>query len=265
MFRALRRGTLIVALAAGVSPAQSVDPRLEARLDARTRAGVSAIVDSARLVGLPTEPLILKALEGAAKRAPGPRIVSAVRDFATQLGTARKALGPNSSDDEIIGGASALRMGIPVRQLESLRGVRPGVRLTGAFNVLVNLVANEVPADTAVSVMTALVRAGASNEQLLAIGQDIETDIRAGKPAAAAASIRGQALEQTLAASGPPNGAGAPGTLPSPLGTNRAGGEGGVGPQSVGAANASRGITPSTVDAPSRPPVPPRGKPKKRP
>ena len=57
----------------------------------------------------------------------------------------------------------------------------------------------------------------------LGVRGDIETDILAGRPPAIAASSRGQALEQTLAASGPPNGAGTPGTLPSPSGTNRVG------------------------------------------
>ncbi|MDQ3696818.1 MAG: hypothetical protein M3373_02165, partial [Gemmatimonadota bacterium] len=68
------------------------DPRLEARLDARTRAGVVAIVDSARAAALPTEPLVLKALEGASKRAGRERILAAVRTLAVELGAARAAL-----------------------------------------------------------------------------------------------------------------------------------------------------------------------------
>jgi len=57
------------------NPAQ--DPRYE-RLDPDTHARVVAIVDSARAVGLPSEPLIHRALEGAMKNAAGERIVAAV-------------------------------------------------------------------------------------------------------------------------------------------------------------------------------------------
>src|SRR5438093_634738 len=54
------------------------DPRLD-RLDPDTRAQVATVMDSASRVGLPTEPLIQRALEGATKAAPGARIVAAVR------------------------------------------------------------------------------------------------------------------------------------------------------------------------------------------
>ncbi|MEP7345362.1 MAG: hypothetical protein ABI877_08845, partial [Gemmatimonadaceae bacterium] len=75
----------------GVSIAwwQGTDPRLTMRLDARTRDAVSAIVDSALKDGVPTEPLIDRALEGASKRAEGSLIVTAVRSFARDLRRAR--------------------------------------------------------------------------------------------------------------------------------------------------------------------------------
>jgi hypothetical protein len=203
--------------------AQTVDPRLVSRLDARTRTAVVAIIDSARNANLPTAPLIDKALEGAAKKATGEKIVSAVRDFANQLGEARRALGATSKEEEILGGAQAIRAGISVQQLERLRKIRPGVQIAAALTVVSDLVSREVPIDTAVSVVGGLVRASATDDQLLGVRGDIETDILAGRPPAVAASSRGHALEQTLAASGPPNGAGTPGTLPSPSGTNRPG------------------------------------------
>ena len=67
------------------------DPRL-LRLDERTRAAVSAVVEGARREGLPTEPLIDKALEGASKRAPGPSIVNVVKSWVADLRRAREAL-----------------------------------------------------------------------------------------------------------------------------------------------------------------------------
>jgi len=219
MFNSARAIVFGVALFGAVASAQGVDPRL-AKLDARTRTSVAAIIDSARAAGLPTSPLIDKALEGAAKKAAGQQIISAVRGFAVHLGEARHALGDKSSEGELIGGAQAIRAGIPVQQLERLRKVRPGVQIAAALTVVSDLVAREVPIDTAVAVVSALVQVAATDEQLLGVRADIETDILGGRPPAVAATTRGQALEQTLA-SVPPNGATTPGTLPSPSGTSR--------------------------------------------
>ncbi|MGH7675042.1 MAG: hypothetical protein ACREMV_07200, partial [Gemmatimonadales bacterium] len=74
----------LVAMAAA-SPAGAQDPRL-GRLDPATQAAVGAVIDSARAVGLPAEPLIDRALEGSTKRAAGDLIVAAVRRLAAQLG-----------------------------------------------------------------------------------------------------------------------------------------------------------------------------------
>ena len=86
------------------------DPRLE-RLDPETRSLVVSVVDSARAAGLPSEPLIQRALEGVTKGAQGPRIVAAVRRLATDLGTARGALGSGATAPELEAGVAALRAG----------------------------------------------------------------------------------------------------------------------------------------------------------
>src|SRR4029077_14663730 len=89
-------------------PAQvgAQDPRLD-RLDPDTRTQVTVVVDSARRMGLPAEPLIQRALEGATKGAPGPRIVTAVRRLSADLGTARAALGDGASVPELEAGVAA--------------------------------------------------------------------------------------------------------------------------------------------------------------
>jgi hypothetical protein len=230
-------------------PAQGIDRRLVERLEPETRRAVAAIIDSARTTGLPTEPLIEKALEGASKKAPNATIVSAVRNFAIQLGQARRALGTGSTPAEVLSGAQAIRAGISLEQLERLRKSRPNVQIATALTVASDLVAREVPVDTAISIVSGLLRASATDEQLLAVRADIETDILTGKPPAVAASARGQALEQTLAEM-PPNGAGQPGTLPSPSGTNRAGDN--TGPLNPPAQ--ARGVR-SPAEAPAKPPV----------
>src|SRR5881392_1609624 len=78
------------------------DPRLSARLDSVTRAQVESLVSRAQDHGIPTEPLVQKALEGSSKGAPGPRIVTAVESTFADLRRARQALGQSAASDEIV-------------------------------------------------------------------------------------------------------------------------------------------------------------------
>ena len=74
---AARAGVAISLVVARALFAQ--DARLAARLDKPTLLAVNAIVDSARVSKLPTDMLVDKALEGAAKGSEGPNIVTAGR------------------------------------------------------------------------------------------------------------------------------------------------------------------------------------------
>jgi hypothetical protein len=124
------------------------DERLEKRLGPEVRAEVQRLVDSALAVGLPTEPLIDKALEGAAKRASGEQIAAAVRSLSARLGTTRNALGTTSSEAELVAGAQALRAGVPPEALSELRSSRSNQPLLTPLSVLSNLISRGVPAET---------------------------------------------------------------------------------------------------------------------
>ena len=182
------RGAVVLALAIG-PVAQAQDARLRDRLDAATNARVSAILDSARMAGLPTRPLVSKALEGASKGAPGPRIVAAVSRLAGELRVARDVLGP-VSEPELDAAASALILGVRQRDLAAVRGARSGDRLTVPLAVLADLVAYGVPADAATQAVVRLASGTAEDEALLDFKRDIERDIALGAPPAAAAAIR---------------------------------------------------------------------------
>lgn len=160
--------------------------RLDARLDARTRAAVERVVDSAYLAGIPAEPLVDKALEGASKRAPGEVIVRAVRTLALALGTARQQLGPQSLPSELTAGAAAVRAGVDAEALRTLRQDRPGQPLTVSLGVLADLVASGVSADAATRTVLSLTKAGLVDEQLVAFRRDVERDIGIGAPPATA-------------------------------------------------------------------------------
>jgi hypothetical protein len=164
------------------------DPRLN-RLDPEARAGVAAILDSARSAGLPTEPLLDRALEGAAKRAPAPAIVAAVQRLAAQLEHARAILGPRASAAELEAGAAALRAGADSTVLHRLRSSRPQDPLTVPLAVLADLVAQGVPPDTAASAVLALTPV-TSDDELIEFRRSVERDIGLGAPPAAAASVR---------------------------------------------------------------------------
>lgn len=211
----MRWRVLFVAAALGgmLAPAaRGQTERLAGRLDERTRTAVAALADSARLQGLPADPLVNKALEGASKGADGARIVAAVRALATDLARARGALGPAASDLELVAGAAALRAGASPAILSRLHADYPRAPLAVPLAVMADLVARGVPADTATRSVVALVRAGAREAELVAFRQGVERDIALGAPAGAAAAVRVNAAERDLTVTTP----GSP-TTPAPL------------------------------------------------
>lgn len=200
---------IVAALLMALQVSTSQDPRL-ARLDPDTRAAVSAAVDSARGAGLPAEPLIQRALEGATKGAPGARILLAVRRLSSDLGATRAALGDKTSTPELEAGAAALRAGATPAQLAKLRDVRRPP-LTMAFAVLADLVASGVPADSAAAAVLALAP-NARDADLVEFRRAVERDIALGAPPAAATSVRlnAGALGVSSATGDPRSSGGAP-------------------------------------------------------
>jgi len=178
---------ILAALLLAIAQNPTQDPRY-GRLDPDTRARVVAIVDSARAVGLPSEPLVHRALEGAMKQATGERIVAAVRRLAGDLRTAREALGSKATPAELEAGVAALRAGATPAVLTRMRDVRrPPV--TMALAVLADLVASGVPADSAAAALLVLAPT-ARDADLVEFRRAVERDIALGAPPAAATSVR---------------------------------------------------------------------------
>jgi len=192
---------LAAALGGSVVPAvaRAQTERLAGRLDERTRAAVAAVVDSARAAGLPADPLVNKALEGASKGADGARIAVAVRALAGDLARTRAVLGRTATEGELVAGAAALRAGAAPAFLERLRGDYPREPLVVPLAVMADLVARGVPADTAVRSVLALVRTGMREAELVAFRQSVERDVALGAPAGAAAAVRVNAAERDYA------------------------------------------------------------------
>lgn len=183
----------IIPLASVSQLAVAQDARLVGRLAPPTLAAITGILDSARVAGVPTEPLVQRALEGASRNVPPERIVATVRAWSSRLKTARTALGP-SSDAELVAGASALYLGLAPARLERLRRTFQTVHgsrdLVLPLIVLADMIERGVPRDTAISVIETLGAARVSDESFQILRQSVVQDIQAGAAPGAAASTR---------------------------------------------------------------------------
>ena len=178
---------LILLLTLFLMPAVTAaqDSRLTERLDDATAASVQQVVDSARRTGLPTEPLVQKALEGSTLGASGERIVAAVEALHGQLGRARDALGSSASEAELTTAAGALRAGLPPTALRRLQSFRSGRPLVVPMAVLTDLVAEGVPPEQATQSVLDLAREGRPDDEFVALRRQVQVQRRGGtgKPA----------------------------------------------------------------------------------
>jgi hypothetical protein len=168
---------VLIATAAAQDTQHPKDPRL-GRLDAGARPLVAVVIDSAWAAGLPTEPLVQRALEGATKGAPGPLIVSAVQRLAADLGRARAALGAGATPPELEAGLRRSR-----RQ-----------PITVPLAVLTDLVASGVPVDSAAAAVLALA-AGTRDADLIDFRRAVERDIALGAAPTAATAAAAAGLQ----------------------------------------------------------------------
>ncbi len=183
----------------------SIDARLAGRLDPETAAAVSELVGAASAKGLPADALVARALEGAGRQAPGPRIVAAVRNLSTALETARAMLGTGSSAAELVAGATALAAGVPADTLSSLRAARAKASLVVPLVVLTDLVTRRVPIETASAAVIAATRTRVRDAELMRLRQRIDQDILAGEPPGNATILRTRRLIGTFQGpAGPP-------------------------------------------------------------
>src|SRR3954470_7393702 len=186
------RGLITLALAsAALVQAGAQDPRIGSRLDAPSRAAITALVDSARAQGLPVEPLMEKLYEGLGKGADGPRIVAAVRSLPLEMASAHRALGTVASVDEIKAAASAMHAGVPAVELGKMKK-QSGLKrsLTLPFTVLADLVSRGVPVQAAANAIRSLVGAGARDRDISEFQRNVQADIEKGAQPQAAAETR---------------------------------------------------------------------------
>ena len=184
----LLAGAMLVA--ASAADAQARDPRLS-RLDPQTAQAVQTLVDSARALGVPTEPLVDRALQAAVRNASASVTLAAVRDRLAMLVQARAMLAP-ATEAEIIAGADAIKSGASPETLRELRRARPSMELTVPIGVLADLIGRGVARDTAAALMLQLASMDMEDRELTEFRRMVDRDIALGALPSAAAAIRAE-------------------------------------------------------------------------
>jgi hypothetical protein len=180
-----------ISIVARAPSAQAQDSMAFLSGDHETAARVMRIVESARNQGLPIDPIIAKAQQGVLFRSPPDRIVAATQAVARRLEAARTALAPSPTPGDIAAGENALSIqGVSTDALRAVRAVSPTRPVAVPIGVLAQLVASGVSSTQATAIVTDLMRAGATNVQLVALGSDVNADVSAGSRADAALGVR---------------------------------------------------------------------------
>ncbi len=151
-----------------------------ARFDTLTASALRALLDDAAARGLPTAPLINRALEGAARRVGGARILTVVRAHAAALADAKVALGERSSVAELDAGATAIRAGVDAPLLAAVRRARPLGAAVTPLVVLTDVVRRGVPAELARDAVTAIVGLPRADEVLLGLQSTVAKNAQRG-------------------------------------------------------------------------------------
>lgn len=206
---------LMAAAGARAASAQGASAlrQLDGRASASLKAQVTVVADSVARAGLPIAPLVDKTLEGISKGADDNRIMIAVRGIASDLGVARRALGP-SSDGELAAAVAALRAGSTPAGLTQLRRELPGRPLVVPLSVLASLIVDGAPAPSVIVAVVANARQR-NDADLLAYGRVVSHDIAAGVAPLTAITSATMADVPSLAARPAVTGKTVP--LPSPV------------------------------------------------
>lgn len=188
-----RRATLI-AVALGATTAHAAAAQASAYAagvaDTTLEPALARVIDGASARGIPSAPLLAKVREGRLKRANPARIRSALASLVARLDSARAALGPTASTDELVAGADAFAAGADATAVRAVRTASAGRPVSAPLGALAQLVASGVPSPRAVAMVVELLRRNASPAQVLAFGNSVESDVVSGLPAEEAAVLR---------------------------------------------------------------------------
>lgn len=176
---------LLLAWVALPLAAQSVRSRLEGRVPLAALPAIDSLVQQAAAEGLPTEPLVQKALEGGAKRVAAERILTAVRLKWAQLRDARSLLQRAGADPplpaaELTVVATALERGLSRALVERLVGALPRASRGPALHAVADLVAHGFDGDSAAALIVNAAHAGLRGVRLLDVASAAVQEFQRG-------------------------------------------------------------------------------------
>jgi hypothetical protein len=167
---------LLVAAPLAVLPAQ--ESRITARFPAADALAITALIDSAAQQGLPREPLILRALEGAAKGIPGPRVRLVLARYRDAMIRARDVVGQGSDPTELATAAAALLEGVPPAHLAELRQLRGSKSITVPLGAYLDMMARGTSAAIAWDRVNVLARRKAADQEFARLAPGLQPDAR---------------------------------------------------------------------------------------
>lgn len=167
--------------------------------DRETKEALGKIVADASARGLPTAPIVSKVQFALMVHAPSARIVATAQAVADRLDVARAAIAADTLSADIVNGEDALSFKIPKEILTRIHLAAPNRSISVPLAVLAQLVASNVPAEQASSIVVRLMRQGATSGQLLALGNNVSSDVQRGATGAESADIRLRGLTPLLA------------------------------------------------------------------
>lgn len=188
---------LAMPLAAQSGGARGGD-RLTGHVPPATLPALDSIMEDAARAGIPTEPLIQKALEGGAKGVPPARLVAAVGASAAQLRSASALLrsaGEARPNDpaEVTAVAVALARGVSPQQVARLSAALPGEPTGPALHAVADLVGHGFAEDSSVDLVVAGAQLGLRGLRFLDIAAAAVRELQRGSsPGAALARVRSQ-------------------------------------------------------------------------
>ena len=168
---------ILVVLCTRIGAAQDPDPLL--KLDPNSRFAIELMLDSAKAEGIPTRPLLSRALEGINRKADGKTVAAAVRKALGHLRTARSALG-GVAEDELIAAAAVLEAGAKPAQLAVFRVRHKDRNDLAAFTYWADLITRGVPSEDASSAITKLWQDGADDATFYSLWKSVQSDILQG-------------------------------------------------------------------------------------
>ncbi|HTE47966.1 MAG TPA: hypothetical protein VK636_22175 [Gemmatimonadaceae bacterium] len=196
----MRRAVLIAGIAGCFAQrvvAQTGSPVLAGEPEAS--AQIAKIFGATEQKGLPTGPILGMVGYGVMLHSPPTRIVAAVQNVASRLEVARDALAPHPTMLDIEAGEKALSCKASADELRAVRAVSANQPLAVPLAVLSQLIVSGVPAKRAAVIVIDVMKRGASQTQLLALGNAVDSDVRNGTQALSALDIRTRGLNAVLA------------------------------------------------------------------